>query len=44
MPSISKDLIDYKETNGRGVSRVLKANFNRLTRVSNVEPYAYEDE
>ena len=28
----------------RGVSRVVKARFNRLTRVSNVEPFAYEDE
>ena len=28
----------------RGVSRVVKARFNRLTRVNNVEPFAYEDE
>ena len=28
----------------RGVIRVVKARFNRLTRVSNVEPFAYEDE
>ena len=28
----------------RGVSRVVKAGFNCLTRVSNVEPFAYEDE
>ena len=27
-----------------GVSRVVKARFNRLTRVNNVEPFAYEDE
>ena len=28
----------------RGVSRVVEARFNRSTRVSNVEPFAYEDE
>ena len=27
----------------KGVSRVVEAYFNRLTRVSNVEPFAYED-
>ena len=28
----------------RGVSRVVEACFNRLIRVRNVEPFAYEDE
>ena len=34
----------YYRRKWRGVSRVVKARFNRLTRVSNVEPFAYEDE
>ena len=47
-----KDIMDDKSQpfssinveSHRGVSRVVKARFNRLTRVSNVEPFAYEDE
>ena len=30
-------------SSGRGVSRVAETCFIRLTRVSNVEPFAYED-
>ena len=40
----SVSIHDSQTYSTRGVGGVVEACFNRLTRVSNVEPFAYEDE
>ena len=43
MKNFSRKVVK-RGTRGKGVSREVEACFNRLTKVSNVEPFAYEDE